>query len=172
MIKRGIDTNAFCFLCRKKEESMDHVLWSCKTSKKVWHYFFPNLTGFYDLPRMGRDSISIWRRLTEQMQEGDIYTTVRIVCAIWHYRNSSKIKASLPDLNQIIKVMERSREEELNLFSGEKSPVRPKNQSSHGRCPPQFLEDQPRRGVGWKQRLRRVRMVSSWLQGFSDLFGS
>lgn len=51
--RKGIDTNSVCLMCRAKEETTKHVIWECKSAKKVWVEFLPKLTELYNSCRIG-----------------------------------------------------------------------------------------------------------------------
>lgn len=42
----GIDSNPLCVLCRKYQESSNHLFWDCKVSKQIWLSFIPPSISF------------------------------------------------------------------------------------------------------------------------------
>lgn len=41
--KKGLITNERCFLCRSRDEDVEHIFWNCKVVRKIWGSLFPNL---------------------------------------------------------------------------------------------------------------------------------
>lgn len=94
IIFKGIDTNPLCFFCRKKAETVDHVLWECKVAKSVWGFFFPHLIEVFDFFREGEACSEKWDSLMKIPES--MYTATVIIWSIWTHRNSVKNNLNHP----------------------------------------------------------------------------
>lgn len=113
IFNKGIDTNHLYFLCRKKAEFVEHVIWTCVIAKKVWCHFFPILLSVSDFFREGWDAMERWARLQELSKDHEATFAINIVGSIWNFRNQVKIKAETPDPTKIIReVNSKTREGE------------------------------------------------------------
>lgn len=119
IIKRGIDVNKLCFLCKKKLESVEHVFWTCKIGKAMWCHFFPILSKFPNFFREGWDVLDRWEYLQEAIKEDDISKAIQTNWSIWNQRNDVKLNLGFPDPSKIIReVISKDRDKDYLRSSG------------------------------------------------------
>lgn len=85
--KKRIVTNLSCPFCSAHMETMCHLIWECKVSKKIQNTFFPSNVGVFYVGRGSWSSSDYWECLKEinpKQQMGKILT---LLWSIWTPRN-------------------------------------------------------------------------------------
>lgn len=92
LIKRGMEVNPLCILCKTKLETITHLLWECNQTKGMWAQFFPLPNSLFLMNREAWSAADycefIWRGGdTDQLTEMNIKWSTVISWQIWKYRN-------------------------------------------------------------------------------------
>jgi hypothetical protein len=85
LCKRGVVDNPLCPICKSEGETMEHILWNCKSAKDVWSAYNSKIQ---KLPTMEMDFASIIIILTERLEEEELQLVTVVARLIWLRRNN------------------------------------------------------------------------------------
>lgn len=54
---RGMRLHNICSMCEKSEDSVDHILVTCRWTKKVWDFFLPLFKRGWTCPSNAKDAL-------------------------------------------------------------------------------------------------------------------
>ena len=79
--RRNFNGPTRCFMCLKKEETVDHFLIHCSWVSSLWHLSLPLMDVRWLQPFSTKDVIVAWRRMMKKSWAGGIWKIIPL--AIW-----------------------------------------------------------------------------------------
>ncbi|XP_026458825.1 uncharacterized protein LOC113359400 [Papaver somniferum] len=96
--KKGVQITSRCYICKKEEESLDHLLWNCDFSTNLWLWMrnvfnFRNPSSFHDILGLAKYKSSVILELW-------IAFVLLILREIWFFRNNLIFEEEVDSLNK------------------------------------------------------------------------
>lgn len=102
LFKKAIRSDFWCVLCRKKEETIKHLLWECKVTKELWSYFLNANFSYLSTDRNMLTNRDYWDWIINNVKTEELAKVMAMVWQIWSYRNTVVFRGENPNLQQLI----------------------------------------------------------------------
>ncbi|XP_026451375.1 uncharacterized protein LOC113351648 [Papaver somniferum] len=112
--KRGFHTVSKCYLCGNGQDTMDHILWYCDFSEKIWHWLggifkFLNPCNFMDVSKCVQKKSSAVR-------EVGFICAFTVMVELWFTRNRVCYDDEIPNLvNFKLRIMQFTKENSVRI---------------------------------------------------------
>ncbi|KAF5478245.1 hypothetical protein F2P56_004821 [Juglans regia] len=103
MWKRNVVEDATCPICKKEEESIQHVLWNCPAANNVW---VERSSGLHKWCCEEVDFIQLWQKLMKTLEKEKLEIVAVILAGIWFRRNKFVFNEKFDGPSQVMKQAE------------------------------------------------------------------
>lgn len=101
LLKKSTTTDLFCIFCRNREEIIQHVLWECKISKKIWgHSFGPDIESVF-LNKINWTDKDYWEWILKGTSADERCKIMIITWQIWEARNRVIFRSDTSEIKEI-----------------------------------------------------------------------